>query len=136
MFDVHQRAIRSQWCVSLSPKSVFLLSKVFSFPQVFFIFFPSVLISILPKSFVFCSPQVFLLSLRVFVCGSPQGFCYPSRFFSPQRFFCVFSPQGFFFFPMCLSHTPSTCHTCTTLVFSHSRTLSYDVRTAHRLVRA
>ena len=36
----------------------------------------------------------------------------------------------------CLSHTPSTCHTCTTLVFSHSRTLSYDVRTAHCLVGA
>ena len=27
----------------------------------------------------------------------------------------------------CLSHTPSTCHTCTTLVLSHSRTLSHDV---------
>ena len=27
----------------------------------------------------------------------------------------------------CLSHTPSTCHTRTTLVFSHSRTLPHDV---------
>ena len=42
-------------------------------------------------------------------------------------FHFLFSFCFFLFSFFCLSHTPSTCHTCTTLVFSHCRTLSHDV---------
>ena len=83
---------------------LFLFVSPFCFPC-FSLFFPcfSLLFFIV---FLFC----FSLFFHVFLC------CF-SLFF----LFCF----SLFFF--CFSFAFLSCHTCTTLVFSHSRTLSHDV---------
>ena len=63
----------------------------------------------------------FSLCLKVHILNWLYLQCSGSSLFPGE--WCTFRSMTFsFFFFFSLSHTPSTCQTCTTLVFSHSRT--------------